>query len=67
MDSRHREMKGEQMKIITVLYDGPHDQELDEKIKNALMGIGCKWYDQGFSIIKQERDICFIYSGANHD
>jgi len=55
------------MKTITVLYDGPLDQELDGKIRKALTGMGCKWYAQGFSLVNQERDICFEYQEGNEE
>lgn len=46
---------------VKVLYTGPLDGDLDDKIVTALEAIGCKWYAQGMDINTHERDICFDY------
>lgn len=50
---------------IKVLYTGPLDGDLDEKITRALEAIGCKWYAQGMDMQTRERDICFDYEGLS--
>ena len=52
--------KGKEVKI-KVTYDSDLNQELDDKIRSAIEGIGGKWYAQGTDLTTGIRDICFDY------
>lgn len=49
---------------VRILYTGPLDGELDDKVTRALESIGCVWYAQGMDLQTLERDICFDYDNS---
>ena len=51
---------------VKVSFEG-FSERLDHKIKDALKGIGLKWYAQGYNLANGERDICFDYEEGEKD
>ena len=44
---------------IKVMYDGPPDTRVDEKIEKAMASIGAVWWAQGLDMTSNVRDIAF--------
>jgi hypothetical protein len=49
----------ERMKKLRVIYDGPMDEELDEKITELLESEGWHRWASGFNFVDEERDLAF--------
>ncbi len=47
------------IKILSVIYDGPIDKELDEKLIKCIEECGWEWYAQGMDM-HGKRDIAFL-------
>ena len=45
---------------VEIKYKG-FDTELDKVIRDALDGVGLKWYGQGYAFSSDTRDMCFDY------
>uniref|UniRef100_A0A6H1ZRP2 Uncharacterized protein n=1 Tax=viral metagenome TaxID=1070528 RepID=A0A6H1ZRP2_9ZZZZ len=46
---------------IKVEYNGKPSEAMDWMIYDAMKGVGCKWYAQGYDYTADIRDICFDY------